>query len=134
MVNDIENALFTEIATLLRATYKGISVYGEEVEVPASFPSVTLVESDNSTYRPSMTLDGSGHHANRLYTANAYSNLQSGGKQQCKDIMKTVADWMADHGFVKTTDTPLPNYERSISRRVARFTGVQDEQNLIYRI
>ena len=69
-----------------------------------------------------------------MYTVNVYSNLQDAlGKQQCKDIVATVDGYMFRKGFVRTANMPLSNIDKSISRRVARYTGVIGEDNLIYK-
>lgn len=132
-VKDIENYLFTELATMLREKYKGITVYPQEVEVPAKFPSVTFVESDNRTYQPTVTADNVEHHATLLYTANVYSDKQGTGKQECKDIMHDIEAFMSGYGFVRTMNEPMQNFERSISRRVARFTGILSDTGIIYK-
>lgn len=131
---DVENVLYAGVTKLLRERHEGISVYGCEVDSPARFPTVTFVESDNSTYRRSLSGDNVEHNANLMYTVNVYSNLQDAtGKQQCKDILATIDSYMLGKGFVRTTNMPLSNVDKSISRRVARYTGVIGEDNLIYK-
>ena len=131
---DVENILYAGVTKLLRERHEGISVYGCEVDSPASFPAVTFVESNNSTYKRSLSGDNIEHNANLMYTVNAYSNLQDAlGKQQCKDIIATVDSYMFEKGFVRTANMPLSNIDKSISRRVARYTGVIGEDNLIYK-
>ena len=52
---DAESAIFTVVANDLRARFDGISVYGEEVESPASFPYMTLLQTYNATYKRTIT-------------------------------------------------------------------------------
>lgn len=73
---DVENILYAGVTKLLRERHEGISVYGCEVDSPASFPAVTFVESDNSTYKRSLSGDNIEHNASLMYTVNVYSNLQ----------------------------------------------------------
>ncbi|MFA7200685.1 MAG: hypothetical protein WC098_04650 [Bacteroidales bacterium] len=58
MIPDIENTVFSTVATALRDEFDGIFVAGEQVAAPSTFPAVMLVETDNSTYQ--RTLDSSG--------------------------------------------------------------------------
>ena len=46
MIN-VENEIYTIVATALREQFPGVFVSGEYVTAPASFPAVTLIESDN---------------------------------------------------------------------------------------
>lgn len=130
---DPESFLFTEVARELRNRFKGIRVYPEETESPAAFPCLTLVQSSNTTYRRTMTSDNLENHVSLLYTADAYSNLLSGAKQQCKDIMDVVDEIMRSYGFVRTMDEPMPNHERTISRRTARWSGIVGRDGYVYK-
>ena len=120
---DIESSVFNYVANALRASYSGISVYGEQVETPSSFPSVSLVEDDNSEIEGNLTLDRQPETAcNLMYTANVYSNLKTGKKAQAKAIMNTIDDCMHDMGFIRTMRNQLPNLDRTIYRVTARYT------------
>ena len=122
-VIDVENEVFNTVATTLRATYNGISVYGEQVETPSSFPSVSLVEDDNSEIEFNKTLARTPETAcNLMYTVNVYSNLKSGKKAQAKSIMDTIDARMHDMGFTRTMRNQLPNLDRTIYRVTARYT------------
>lgn len=81
---DLESPLFTEIAGVLRSTYKGITVYGEYVPAPAGFPSVSFVEMDNGTYLPARTNRITEQYAEVMYEVNVYSNLSRGKKNQAR--------------------------------------------------
>lgn len=129
-----EEILYTELAKVLRETYKGISVYNEEVEIPASYPCVTFVESSNVTYRNSFCGDSVDHNAMILYMVNIYSNLKTGGKQQCKEIANVVDIFMQNHGFYRNLDQPLDNLNRSIKRRVVRYKGIVSPEGGVYKV
>jgi len=120
---DIENEVFNNVATALRASYQGISVYGETVETPSSFPSVSLVEDDNSEVETNVTLARNNETTcNLMYTANVYSNLKTGKKAQAKAIMDIVDEQMHNMGFIRTMRNQLPNLDRTIYRCTARYT------------
>lgn len=123
---DIENEVFNTVVNALRAVYgDGISVYGEYVEAPERFPSVSLVEDDNREIEENKTLARLPETASQLmYTANVYSNLTSGKKTQAKAIMDIVDDCMRNFGFIRTMRSQLPNVDRTIYRVTARYTKV----------
>ena len=120
---DIENQVFNTVVNALRASYNGISVYGEYIETPSSFPCVTLVEDDNSEIVSNTTLYRNPETAsNLMYTANVYSNLKTGKKAQAKAIMDVVDAQMRNMGFNRTMRSQLPNVDRTIYRVTARYT------------
>lgn len=120
---DLENEIFNNVAVALRSAYQGISIYGEYVESPSSFPSVSLVEDDNSEIVSNTTLYRNPETAsNLMYTANVYSNLKTGKKAQAKAIMDVVDAQMRSMGFSRTMRSQLPNVDRTIYRVTARYT------------
>ena len=120
---DIESMVFNQVVNDLRVKFPGISVYDQMVETPERFPSVSLVEDDNAEIAENMTLDRLPETAcNLMYTANAYSNLQTGKKSQAKAIMDTIDTTMHSMGFVRTMRSQLPNLDRTIYRITARYT------------
>lgn len=123
---DIENEVFNDVSNALRAIYQDdISLYGEYVEIPSSFPCVSLVEDDNSEIAENKTLARLPETACQLmYTANAYSNLATGKKTQAKEIMKIIDERMHDMGFTRTMQQQLPNVDRTIYRVTARYTKI----------
>lgn len=121
---DLENDVFNYVANALRVEFPGISVYGEQVETPSAFPSVSLVEDDNSEIDSNLTLARTPETAcSLMYTANVYSNLVSGKKTQAKAIMNVINDCMHNMGFRRTMrNQQLPNLDRTIYRVTARYT------------
>lgn len=134
MIN-IESEVFNAVATALRSEFTGIFVSGESVAAPSSFPAVTLVEQDNSTYQRSLDSSGSEKHAVVMYEANAYSNLGSGKKKQTRAIMAIIDDEMQDMGFVRIGSSPaeVPNADKTIYRMVARYRATVSTDKIIYR-
>ena len=111
---DIENKVFNDIATMLRAKYNGISVYGEYVDTPSSFPSVTIVMDDNSTYTRSQDSSLEEHHASVMFSVNVYSNLVSGKKSQAKAIAEDIDNAMLNMKFTRSMMNQIPNVDRTI--------------------
>lgn len=123
MIN-IENSVFNSVANALRDTYgDNISVYGEYVESPSTFPSVSLVEDDNSEIETNRTLVRKPETAvNLMYTANVYSNKATGKKSEAKAIMDVIDACMHELGFRRMMRSQLPNVDRTIYRVTARYT------------
>jgi hypothetical protein len=134
-VINVENEVFSTVATALRTEFSGIFVSGEYVSAPPSFPAVTLVEQDNSTYQRSLDSSGSEKHAVVMYEANAYSNLGSGKKKQTRAIMAIIDNEMQDMGFVRIGSSPaeVPNADKTIYRMVARYRATVSKDKTIYR-
>lgn len=124
---DVENIIFTKLAQDLRAAYNGISVYGEFVEVPASFPCVTIVEADNQVLKQTRDLSGVEHYAKLLYEINVYSNKASGKKSEAKEISNMIDGMMTDMLFTRTFRGQTPNIDRTIYRITLRYEGVVRE-------
>lgn len=131
---DIENEVFSRIATRLRNEFNPISVYGEYVKSPASFPAVSIEEKANSVYQ--RTQDGANveNHALVMYEVNVYSNKQVGKKSECKAIFKVIDDEFKQMGFTRTLRESIPNLENAtIYRMVGRYSAVVSVDKLIYR-
>ena len=120
-MTQIENEIFTELYTLLTTKYSGIFVTGERVPVPDLFPCVFIEESDNYT----VSLNGSnqGEESAVMYEINVFSNKQNGRKSECKDIIKTIDDYMTLRGFTRNMCRPVENIDPTIYRMVARYTA-----------
>ena len=131
---DLESPLLTEIAGVLRSTYKGITVYGEYVPAPAGFPSVSFVEMDNATYLPARTNRPVEQYAEVMYEVNVYSNLSRGKKAQAKAIMGTIDTLLQQYGFERITVKPIQNMnDATIYRMVGRYRAVVSDDLTIYR-
>ena len=131
---DLESPLFTEIATALRSTYSGIFITGEYVPAPARFPAVSIVEMDNSTYRPAWSNRYSEEYAEVMYEVNVYSNLTEGKKAEAKAIMSTVDGLIQHYGFERIFCQPVQNMnDASIYRITARYRAVIRDNLTIYR-
>ena len=128
-----EEYLTDTIKKALKAKFKGITFYSEEVAEPAAFPSVTFVEYNNYAVQQMQLGDNVEHYVHVSYQVNAYSNLRDGGKRQCKEIINVVDEIMRAHGFIRRLNSPQENMQRTIHRRVARYSGIIGENGLVYK-
>lgn len=124
---DIENIIFTQLATALRTAYQGISVYGEYIETPAKFPCVTIVEADNQVYKHTRDLSGVEHYAKVMYEINVYTNKSDTKKADGKAIVNTIDTLMTGLLFTRTFTGQTPNIDRTIYRFTLRYEAVVRE-------
>lgn len=130
---DIENEVFTKIATELRSQFTGINVYGEDVRSPSSFPCVSIVEADNYTLRRTQDSGSNENHANVMYEVNVYSNKTSGKKTECKEIFAVIDGIMLGLGFTRSNKNPVTMDEATIYRIVGRYVAIVSTNQTIYR-
>ena len=122
---DIENAVFNRVVVRVQEAFPDIFMTGEYVNSPASFPAVSLVETDNSTRTETIDSGSNENHANVMYEVNVYSNKETGKKSECKANIALIDEEMLAMGFSRSTLTPVPNeYDSTIYRMVARYRAV----------
>ena len=131
---DIENIVFNRVSMKVREVFPDIFITGEYVKSPSSFPSVSVVEADNSTHVETIDSGSNENYANVMYEVNVHSNKTVGKKTECKEIFALIHDEMTAMGFVRSTLTPVPNeYDSTIYRMVGRFRAVVSADNKIFR-
>ena len=136
---DIENKVLSVVRDAVLAQYPTASVYGEYIDVPASFPCVTVTEDTNYTYVYSKDEQPDEHHADVQYAINVYSNLKTGAKLEARAILKVADDAMQGMKFWRTMTRQVPNVDRTIYRMVARYHAIVGEpmqvgDDLVYQI
>lgn len=129
---DIENDVFTTIATALRSSYPGIFVTGEYVLTPTNFPAVSIVEADNRVVESMRTLNIE-NAATVMYEVNVYSNKASGKKSEAKAIAATLDAEFAQIGFTRTMKNQVANLnDATIYRIICRYEAIVDKDFWIY--
>ena len=128
---DIENKVLSIVRAAVVAQFPSASVYGEYVEVPESFPCVTVTEDTNYTYVYSKDADPLEHHAEVMYAINVYSNKQSGAKLEAKKILNIADNAMQSNGFWRTMTRQVPNVDRTVFRLIARYRAVVEEPKTV---
>ena len=133
MIN-IESELFNIVSTNVRAIYPNIYMTGEYVKSPSSFPAISLVEMDNTTYISTQTSTEYENHATLMYEVNVYSNKTVGKKTECKNIISLIDKEMTSLGFSRIMLQPIPNMDdATIYRMTARYRAVVSQDKLIFR-
>ena len=124
---DIENYVLTQVKNAIIAQYPSAKVYGEYIDVPAGFPCVTVMESDNKTYRPTQDDSLTEHHAEVMYEINVYTNDKNGRKDKAKRIADIADSTMQSMKFTRTFREQIPNIDRTILRITMRYEGIVAE-------
>lgn len=124
---DIENLVIDKVFRAVNAAYPNAVCYSEYVEVPESFPCVTLYEADNRSYRPSDDNQLSDHQSSVMYECNVYSDKQTGKKAEAKAIADIVDYTMLSMKFSRNMRSQIPNVDRTIYRVTMRFDAVVGE-------
>lgn len=120
---DNENAVFTRVAAAERAGFPGMKCYPEQPGTTAKYPCLTLVEMDNAEFKPMRDLSNNESGVTVMYQADAYSNLDSGRKAQCKAIINVCDAEMRAMGFTRISLTPeTPAVVIGVTRYTARYT------------
>ena len=136
---DIENKVLSVVREAVLTQYPTASVYGEYVDVPESFPCVTVAEDTNYTYVYSKDAQPLENHTEVQYSINVYSNKQSGAKLEAKAVLAIADNAMQEIGFWRTMTRQVPNVDRTVYRLIARYRAVvsapvTDGNNLVYTI
>ena len=133
MIN-IEDELFTRIATALRAQFSDIYVVGEYVNAPPKFPAVYIVEQDNTVNRMGRDTSNIENFADVMYQVDIFSNKNKGKKAECKAIAAFVDEQFASIGFTRSFLNPVPNMDDgTIYRMTGRWVATVSKDREIYR-
>ena len=130
---EVENEIFTKVATELRTQFTNVCVYGEDVRSPSSFPCVSVVEADNYTLKRTQDSGSNENHANLMYEVNVYSNKTNRKKTECKEIIAVIDDILLSLGFTRTMKNPVSMDDATIYRVVARYTAIVSTNHIIFR-
>ena len=133
-MKDIETEIFSIVANAVRASYPDACVVSEYVKSPSRFPSVSIIEIDNTAYDRTQTSGSLENHTDLTYEVNIYSNKTSGKKSECKSIASLIDNEFATLGFSRTMLQPIPNLDdATIYRMVGRYKGVVSKDNYVFR-
>lgn len=130
---DIWNLVLERILTRLEAEGLRVSYSTEDNPSPASFPHLSLVESDDHTYTRTITRRGEAH-AVKMYSVNVYSASEDGRRDEAERIMAIVDAEMQAMGFVRLSKVPFSGLNQATAYRIAaRYSGVVSQSGVIYR-
>lgn len=130
----IEDMLFTAIASAVRAEYPDAYVVGEYVNAPSRFPAVYIVEMDNTVSRAGRDTANIENFADVMYQVDIFSNKNKGKKSECRAIAAFVDEQFAALGFTRSFLNPVPNMDDgTIYRMTGRWIATVSKDNVVYR-
>lgn len=132
MIN-IENILFDSLYTKLNTHNSDITVLSKDMNIPTSFPAVSIVEIDNYTHTNSLDSSLTENYSNVVYEVNVYSNKPNGNKSEAKAIFAVIDGVFSSSGFIRKSVTPIVMEESTIYRLVGRYSGLVSNNKKIYR-
>lgn len=128
---DVESLVIDRVTSALQVGGYNIGVSSVYDPTPSSFPTVSIIEDDNRTYRKTQDDVPTEHHAEVLYTVNVYSNKKNGAKAEAKKIFAIVDTTLQGFKFTRTTKIPDANADKSIYRIVATYEAIIAEPQKI---
>ena len=131
---DVENEVFSRVASKVRGEFPKIMMTSEYVRSPSSFPHVSLEEKDNTSYTNTETSSCSENHISVMYEVNVYSIKTSGKKSECKKIIALIDKEMLSIGFNRVMLQPIPNIDdATVYRILARYRAVVSKDKTFFR-
>ncbi len=131
---DIQNEVFTKVATAVRAKHEGVSVTGEYTRKPSTFPTVTLDEIENVTV--ATLVDSSDHEkfSGVGYRLQVFSNKVGGKKAEARAIFASADKELCGLGFRRVTYSVTPEiYDSTIYSITATYEAIVGENGFIYK-
>ena len=121
---DIESAVFDTVYDAVIAEFPGARVDAGYVEKSATFPAVSVIETNSVPIRSTNTDDNAENYTRLYYEVNIYSDKQDTAKSEARAIAKVVDDAMQGMKFYRTMMHQLPNQDRTIFRLYMRYEVV----------
>lgn len=132
-MNDVENELFTVVATALRSSFSNIYVTGEAVDAPSKFPCVVFYEDDNYISQVDMDSSWDEKFAVLRYRVDIYSNKASGRKSEAKAIRAVIEPLLYRRNFTRFSSTPINDMGDNIFHVVTTYR-VKTDGTSFYRV
>lgn len=137
MIN-IESKVFDTVYNAVHAAFPDARIDAGYVESSATFPAISVVETNNVPVRNTNTDDSSENYTRLYYEVNVYSDKADTAKSEVKAIMEVADTAMKSLKFYRTMLHQLPNQDRTIYRMYARYEVIvreftDDGGNTVYQ-
>ncbi len=121
---DIESYVFDTVYNAVIAQFPSARVDAGYVEKSATFPAISVIETNSVPMRSTNTDDCAENYTRLYYEVNIYSDKQDEAKSEARSIAKVVDDAMQGMKFYRTMMHQLPNQDRTIFRLYMRYEVV----------
>lgn len=130
---DVNNLVFTAVATAVRNNHLGTKVIGEYTRRPSEFPTVTLDETQNVMVDRLEDSSNEELFAGVTYRLQVFSNKQNTKKAEARAIFATADAEMRRMGFRRVTYTTTPEiYDSTIYNINATYEAVVSTEGWVY--
>ena len=130
---DVNNEVFTSVATSVRDKHTGTTVTGEYTRKPSKFPAVTLDEIQNVVVDRLEDSSNIENFAGVTYRLQVFSNKRDGKKAEAREIFDTADAEMRRMGFRRVTYTTTPEiYDSTIYNITATYEAVVSSAGYVY--
>lgn len=130
---NIFNEIYTDVRNLLKEKYPSLTTARKIPNKAPNFPAWILFPLDNYTDTDTLTSTGVENHAVVTLQMEVYSNLSSGGEEQCEEIADIADRRLMLKGFVRTYASFVTASSSELTRLVCRYRSTVGRDNLIYR-
>ena len=130
---DVNNIVFTNVATVVRDNHAGTIVTGEYTRKPSKFPAVTLDEIQNVMVDWLEDSSNEEKFAGLGYKLRVCSNKQNGKKAEAREIFATADAEMRRMGFRRVSYTTTPEiYKSTIYEITATYEAIVSWDGYVY--
>lgn len=130
---DIQREIFTTVADAVLAVSPTCRITNAFVYVPASFPCVAVVLSDDGTKDETIDSSHADNFRDITITVDVYSNKTDGKKTEAETLMQTVQDTLLPLNFKMVSCKPFGNINNASNYRItATFTATVGADGTIY--
>lgn len=129
---EIFNEVFTRLTTALQLFNHNINTSSVYVNIPSSYPFVSIEEIENTPYQRGEDWQNIENFADIHFEVNIYSKDPQ-KKTNADKILAVVDDFFNELGFVRTTKTPLQDANETIYRIVVRYNAIVSKNKDVYR-
>lgn len=130
---DVNNVVFTTVATAVRDNHAGATVIGEYTRKPSKFPTVTLDEIQNVMVDGLEDSSNEEKFAGVAYRLQVYSNKQNGKKTEAREIFATADAEMRRMGFRRVSYTTTPEiYKSTMYEITATYEAIVSWDGYVY--
>lgn len=131
---DFEVDIYDKCARAVLAKYPKCLTSAVNVNAPASFPAISIIEADSAVAKDRLDSSGLENAVLVAYDINVYSNLRKGARDQAKKILSIVDDLLVSLNFRRTFRTQgADSNDSTIYHVSARYVAGIDRNGKIYR-
>lgn len=119
---DQELIILENVSSILKQNFENIYIIEEYTEgLPVNFPCVLIYQSSNIVNEKYSTFDHLENVVTEVYTCEIFSKLESGRRQEIKEIIDSVNNVMGSYGYIRSFNEPVETKDKSVSKTVVKY-------------